>query len=76
MASFYKISAYNSQSLYFWGREADCARYVDWLNRNREINVYRFAAIPESDWGEYEGRDDILSGDEPCWDDFMGDDAL
>jgi hypothetical protein len=71
MASFYKITAYNAQALYFWGSEADCDRYVDWLNRDREINVYSALAIPEPQWGEFERRDDVLSGEEPAWDDFM-----
>lgn len=74
MTSFFKITAYNTQVLYFWGAEGDADRYVDWLNRDREINVYSAQAIPEGQWGDFEGRDDVLSGEEPCWDDFMSDD--
>ena len=70
MLSFYKITAYNCQSLYFWGTETDAERYVDWLNRDREINVYSAQAIPES---ECEEPDDALSGQEPGWDNFMAD---
>ncbi|HMM63454.1 MAG TPA: hypothetical protein PKD01_04945 [Mesorhizobium sp.] len=73
MTSFFKIAAYNTQALYFWGSEADAERYVDWLNRNRDINTYSATAIPEAEWGDYEGRDDVLSGEEPGWDDFMSD---
>lgn len=71
MNSFFQIAAYNTQALYFWGTDADCVRYVDWLNRDRDINVYSHRAIPESEWADYEGRDDVLSGEEPGWDDFM-----
>lgn len=75
MAAYFEITAYNTQSLYFWGTKDDAGRYVEWLNRNRDINVYHAAAIPEDQWAAYEGRDDILSGDEPYWDDFMGAEA-
>lgn len=71
MTSFYKIAAYNAQALYFWGADADCARYVDWLNRDRDINTYSYAAIPTEQWAEMERRDDVLSGEEYDWDDFM-----
>lgn len=75
MTSFFEITAYNSQALYFWGTQEACGRYVDWLNRNRDINVYSAEAIPETEWASYEGRDDILSGEEYGWDDFMADNA-
>lgn len=71
MNSFFAISAYNTQALYFWGTEADADRYVDWLNRDREINVYSRTAIPQEQWADYENRNDVLSGEEPYWDDFM-----
>lgn len=71
MTSFFKIAAYNTQALYFWGTEENAERYVDWLNRDREINTYSAQAIPEADWAEYEGRDDVLNGEEAYWDDFM-----
>jgi len=71
MTSYYKISAYNAQALYFWGRDKDADRYVDWLNSNRENNAYSARAIPASDWAQYEGRDDVLSSEDTFWDDFM-----
>jgi len=71
MKSFFEIAAYNTQALYFWGTEADAARYAGWLNRDREINTYSLREIPEAEWAEYEGRDDVLSGEDACWDDFM-----
>ena len=75
MTSFFKIDAYNTQALYGWGSEENADRYTDWLNRNREINVYSAQAIPEGEWAEYEGRDDVLNGEEAYWDDFMEADA-
>ena len=73
MTSFYKIEAFNTAALYFWGTEEDVDRYVDHLNRNREINVYGYRAIPEDQWEEYEGRDDVMNGEEAGWDDFIVD---
>lgn len=71
MTSFFKIAAYNTQALYFWGTEANADRYVEWLNRDREINTYSMQEIPEAEWAEYEGRDDVLNSEEAYWDDFM-----
>ena len=65
---FYKIHAYNTESLIVWASsEADVDRYIDWLNRDRDVNHYAARAIGET------GHDDacILSMDEPHWDDFM-----
>lgn len=73
MTSYYKISAYNTQAIIVWGDAADAERYVDWLNRDREINAYSATEIPESEWADYEGRDDVMSMCEPYWDDFMAD---
>lgn len=74
---FYQITAYNQGALYAWASNpADVDRYVDWLNRDRDINVYAAHEIPEVEWAEYESRDDVLSMDEAYWDDFMAaDDA-
>ena len=69
---FYAISAYNTQTRYVWAASAaDVGRYVDHLNADREINLYAAKPIPESEWASYEGRSDVLSMDEPGWDDFM-----
>lgn len=48
---------------------ADKARAM--VFRDRDINVYGYEAIPEDQWVEFEGRDDVLSGEEPGWDDFL-----
>ena len=66
MTSFFKIAAYNTQALYFWGTEENAERYVDC-----EINTYSAQAIPEAEWSDYEDRDDVLNGTEAYWDDFM-----
>jgi hypothetical protein len=74
---FYLVSAYNTQALYAWASdESDVARYVDWLNRGRVIDCYRYECLgesPEVEEGQtpYEKRDDVLSMDEPYWDHFM-----
>lgn len=73
---FYKITAYNTQACYVWASSpADVERYVDYLNRNKDINLLAAYPIDESEWDEYEGRDDVMSMDEPGWDDFMEDAA-
>lgn len=71
---FYEIMRYNHTKLIIWATsESDAERYVDWLNRDRKINLYAAYAIAEEDWPQYEARDDVLSADEPGWDDFMYD---
>lgn len=70
---YYAILAYNSQTLYVWSSStSDVERYIDWLNRDREVNLYTYEDIPAADWPEHENRDDAMSMDEPGWDDFMG----
>lgn len=71
MLSFFEITAYNTEALYVWGRESRLLRYVEWLNRDRKTNHYTFEAIPESRWSDVECRDDVMSMEEPHWDDFM-----
>lgn len=69
---FYEIRAYNAQTLIAWASDAnDVERYVDWLNRSRDIDLYAAREVAEADWPRYERRNDVLSMDEPEWDDFM-----
>ena len=50
MYRVWKITAYNSNTMYGANdNEAVVAAYVDWLNRNREINVYSYAEIGEAE---------------------------
>lgn len=49
MSKAYKFAAYNSQALYGWGTEAEAIAYADHLNRDREINVYCFAEVTDTD---------------------------
>jgi len=74
MTKFFKISAYNTNPVFFWGTSENADRYVHYLNRDRENNVFSATTIPAAEWAEYENRDDVLSGEEPYWDDFMNDD--
>lgn len=73
---FYKITAHNTDALYAWSfNAADIQRYVDWLNRDREINVYSAQAVINADEiAQLETQGDVLNMDEPSWDDFMEDD--
>lgn len=69
---FYIVSAYNSQDIIVWSSdEVKVDRYVNWLNRNREINLYSAKEADASQQAELEARDDVMSMDEPYWDDFM-----
>ena len=60
MLNLYKFTAYNSQTLYGWGSDAEADAYCDHLNRNREINVYSWAVITDAD--EIALRDDGETG--------------
>lgn len=73
MAKFFEISAYNTPSIYVWGDEHDVDRYVDWLNKGLEINLYAAGEVPEDQWDDLEAREDVMSMEEPYWDDFMED---
>ncbi len=65
---FYKATAYNTQSIVFWASEnSDVDRYIDWLNRDRDVNVYSAEELGEEGFED----DCAFSMDEPDWDDFM-----
>lgn len=49
MLTLYKFSAYNTQAMYGWGDDADAIAYCDFLNRDREINLYTYAEITDAD---------------------------
>jgi hypothetical protein len=36
----WSIGAYNTEGIYAYGTESEVDRYVNWLNRDREINLY------------------------------------
>lgn len=74
---YYSITAHNAQSMIAWAsNENDVDRYVDWLNRDREINVYYHAPAKADEITHIEGcgLDGLISMDENNWDDFMGTD--
>ena len=73
---FYNVTAYNSNALHVWASNpTDVERYVDWLNRKREINLYAASVAPRDQWAVLETNTEVMSCDEPCWDDFMDEDA-
>jgi hypothetical protein len=41
MEATYSFTAYNSEIQYAFGTESEAARYLKFLNRNREINLYQ-----------------------------------
>ncbi len=51
MRATYKFTAYNSQALYGYGTEAEAEAYANYLNRDREINVYGYEAMADEDVG-------------------------
>jgi hypothetical protein len=40
METTYEFSAYNLESIYAFGTESEAARYLEWLNKDREINLF------------------------------------
>lgn len=69
---FYRITASNREALYAWASDsADVERYVDWLNRDFEFNLYAASEVEHHLWPEMEVREDVMSMDEPHWDEFM-----
>lgn len=49
MNNLYEFAAYNSQKMYGWGDDAEADAYCDHLNRDREINVYAWRQITDTD---------------------------
>ena len=43
MEGIFEFSAYNSKSVYGFGTDREAAMYLDWLNRDKEINLYEMA---------------------------------
>lgn len=48
MLTLYKFTAYNTQAMYGWGDDAEADAYCEFLNRNREINVYSWIEITDA----------------------------
>lgn len=48
MNKLYKFSAYNTQAMYGWGDDAEADAYCDFLNRNRDINVYGWSEVTDA----------------------------
>ena len=46
---WYKLTVYNSETLYGWTRDPNVARAAtDWLNRNSEVNCYRLEQLGDN----------------------------
>ena len=43
MEATYEFSAYNTESVYGYGTEAEATQYLGWLNKGREINLFEMA---------------------------------
>ncbi len=73
---FYNVTAYNSNILNVWASNpSDVQRYVNWLNRNREINLYSAREADTAEWLALEKNTEVLNCDEPHWDDFMDEES-
>lgn len=49
MTAWYEFRAYNSQTHYGFGVEAEAERYCDVLNSEREINLYAYGVVDDPD---------------------------
>lgn len=69
--ALYEITARHAKTMYFKGTEDDCDRYVEWLNEDRNTDFYSYDELPQDQWDDFEDHDDLISSEEPGWDDFM-----
>lgn len=44
---WYIFTAYNTPAQYGWGEESEASAYCDYLNRERQIDCYQFAALDD-----------------------------
>jgi hypothetical protein len=58
MEIWFKLAAWNSQSLFGFGTEREADTYTDLLNRNREINRYHATAMDPGDCAALNSGDD------------------
>lgn len=58
--NLYKFTAYNTQPMYGWGDDAEADAYCEYLNLDREINVYSWEQV--TDEGEIAHRDSCGDG--------------
>ena len=57
MLTLYKFHAYNTQAMYGWGDDAEAEAYCEFLNRDREINVYSYSEITdEAEIAKHDGN--------------------
>jgi hypothetical protein len=49
MEATYEFSAFNTQSIYGFGTESEAAQCLEWLNKDREINLFEMAVSSLTD---------------------------
>lgn len=58
MEKWFEFTAYNSQTLYGFGTDAEASKYCDIINRHREVNVYGYRELSEGEAAGLESGDD------------------
>lgn len=49
MEYIWQLSAYNSEFIYVYGTEEKMRGYLDYLNKYRDVNLYEFEIVPDSE---------------------------
>lgn len=67
METTYEFTAYNTEKIYGYGTENEASLYLDWLNRDKEINLYEMSesniTSEQSDTWAINLRDNLLDLD-------------
>jgi hypothetical protein len=49
METTYEFSAYNTETIYGYGTETEATQYLEWLNQDKEINLYEMGVSDLTD---------------------------
>lgn len=49
MEATYEFTAYNTEVIYGFGTESEAAQYLEWLNQDKEINLYEMSVSDLTD---------------------------
>jgi hypothetical protein len=49
MEAIYEFSAHNSETVYGFGTEEEAAQYLEWLNQDKEIDLYEMCVSELTD---------------------------
>lgn len=49
METTYEFAAYNTETIYGYGTEAEATQYLEWLNQGKEINLYEMGVSDLTD---------------------------